>query len=110
MVTSNFFTTGKLIAVEPFESTALEVKEKNGFATAKQKLTLAKSKVVFQNFDSRRWGLNDLSIAVVEGDIVHVHSDVLKHQGTQQVLELDGKKFVLIDEAFVRLVEREVVA
>lgn len=107
------YTVNRKIAVTPFETTSVEVKAKSGFATASQKTSLTPLTVVFGNHnpdvteDGGALALPHLStiISLYPGDVVYVPGEVCKHPASSQILELEGKKFILIDGSLVFMVK-----
>jgi hypothetical protein len=84
------YTVNKKIAVTPFPSTQTKIEVgANGLPTIKQKRELTPLTVVYDSWD------DDLDY--IAGDIVYVPGDLCKHQGINQVYELEaGKPFILM--------------
>lgn len=96
----------KKVPVEPFTVKGVEVKVSSGFGTVSQKTDLTALKVVFPNEASGKPDLEHL--ALYPGDTVYVRGEMSAHQWAKEVFELHGKKFILMPEEFVLMVERAV--
>ena len=81
------------IAVEPFVNTALEGKNLGGFAVIAQRVELYPVKVVFGNE------------RIPDGSTVWVIGDATKHPFAKNIFEIKGKKFIMLPESFIKLVE-----
>lgn len=91
------------VAVEPFDSKEIKPLLHAGgkFATTAQRDTLTCRKVVF---DYR--GTESHPVVIRAGDRVWLSSEDCKTGWASRVLEADGKKFILVPMASVRLAER----
>lgn len=92
----NLYVPNRRVACSPFQAKSVEVKIKNAFATVSQKTELTQMEVVFGNERYR------------PGTFVYVKGDVLTLPWTREVFELAGKKFVMVPEDLIQLVELKV--
>ena len=90
-----FYSANRRIACEPLESLALETQSRSGFQVVKQKTSLFKTRVVFGNerFMASTW--------------VYVRGDVVTAPWAKEVFEVGARKFILVPEDAVQLVELE---
>ncbi len=89
-------TVNKKIAVTPFETTDTTVVVKNMIPHLKQRTELTRLQVQFMSLG------DDLETPrYMPGDYVYVRGDLCKHQLAREIFEVEGKSFILIDEAMV---------
>lgn len=102
------YSPNGLVAVEPINQPAVTAVEKNGFATGAHATKLVRLKVIFGNRNPlvAPGAHPPSSVAVFEGFYVYVKPDAAAHG--KVVHEIAGKKFVLIPEQLVQLVETDV--
>lgn len=94
----------KKVAVEPFPVKGVEVKVSSGFGTVSQKTDLTGLKVIFPNEAADRPDLDRLVLN--PGNTVYVRGEASAHQWAKEVFELHGKKFIMLPEEFILLVDR----
>lgn len=108
---SQVFTTNHQVAIKLTDdiTSALKVRENRGFAVAEQKQAALKTcEVVFPNFDMNKWGHPKETLFLLPGDKVALRSDFLTSIATQ-VQEVDGVKFLLVDDSQIKYVVRDLV-
>lgn len=97
-------STNRHIAVTPPEAPKVqEAKIVGGLKTVPGQNNLIELEVVFGT-------TNDSPVRVSDGDVVVVRGDIHQQDFSKKVLELDGKKFVLLPDHFVQLVKVKVSA
>lgn len=94
----------KKVAVEPFQVKGVEVKVSSGFGTVSQKTELTPLKVIFPNEATDRPDSDKL--VLYPGNTVYVRGEASAHQWAKEVFELNGKKFIMLPEDMIVLVDR----
>jgi hypothetical protein len=97
-----------MIACEPFVNVGIE-KQGNTFVTAKQKNSLFATKVVYQNIREFSNG-NFQGYPYRAGDTVYVRGDAMTLPWTKEVLDLGGRKVILVPCAYIQAVDKPMTA
>lgn len=92
---SRFIVPGKKVAVEPFSTNAIKTETRNGVLLITQKLSLERLKVIFDG-----GGRN-------AGEYVWVRGTLATNTNYgKEIFEVEGQKFILINEDDVVLVDQ----
>lgn len=92
-------STARRVALTPFETKEVEVKNVKGFSTIGQKTTLTALKVVYDYVDEKG------DVKLKTGSTVWLHGDIAKDERFSRVLEVEqGKKFILLPLESILLV------
>ena len=100
---NEIYTLNRLVATEPFPDASIRPPDKtDGFVTTAQRGTLTPLKVVFNSSD------DDISLQA--GETVWVRAELFKAPWAQQVMIRGDKKFILVPQDLIVLVEMKGLA